>query len=164
MFSKATLLVAAILGCLTARSKSLDSVADINAFLRTGNGRTPFEVTVQVLVYYGADTFVAEDSSGHGCTMFGINGFKAGESPVIRAGDHLHLTGFVRAGSMTEPWVGIEKIDILGHGNVPVYQCLRILKQSGYDGYVSIEFEGMEDNLPALEIGLENLKTYIAML
>ena len=157
MFSKATLLVAAILGCLTARSKSLDSVADINAFLRTGNGRTPFEVTVQVLVYYGADTFVAEDSSGHGCTMFGINGFKAGESPVIRAGDHLHLTGFVRAGSMTEPWVGIEKIDILGHGNVPppINLTLAELDNPSND-YRSVCISGTVINILSDEIDAKN--------
>ena len=53
---------------------------------------------------------------------------------------------------------------ILGHGNVPVLQCLRVLKNAGYDGYVSIEFEGMEDNLSALRIGLDNLKRYISIL
>ena len=47
---------------------------------------------------------------------------------------------------------------------MPVYQCLRILHEQGYDGYVSIEFEGMEENLPALEIALENLQTYISMI
>ena len=36
------------------------------------------------------------------------------------------------------------------------------LKKSGYDGYISIEFEGMEDVLEAIQIGLENLKLYIA--
>ncbi len=53
---------------------------------------------------------------------------------------------------------------ILGQGNVPVLQCLKILNRSGYDGYVSIEFEGIEDNIPALETGLENLKKMIQAL
>ena len=39
---------------------------------------------------------------------------------------------------------------ILGHGVVPVRNCLSILKNSGYDGYVSLEFEGPEDNLDAI--------------
>jgi sugar phosphate isomerase/epimerase len=51
---------------------------------------------------------------------------------------------------------------VLGHGQVPVKQCLEIIKRSGYDGVVSIEFEGMEDPIEALEIGLENLKKYWA--
>ncbi|MHB1457534.1 MAG: sugar phosphate isomerase/epimerase family protein [Armatimonadota bacterium] len=50
---------------------------------------------------------------------------------------------------------------IIGHGNVDVPGCLKALKSAGYDGFVSIEFEGMEDNRQALEIGFANLKSYI---
>lgn len=51
---------------------------------------------------------------------------------------------------------------IIGHGNVPVKQCLMTLKRAGYEGNIAIEFEGMEDNIPALEIGLANLKRYVS--
>ena len=34
---------------------------------------------------------------------------------------------------------------IVGHGVVPVAQCLRLLKNAGYDGWYTVEFEGMED-------------------
>lgn len=53
---------------------------------------------------------------------------------------------------------------VLGHGNVPVLQCLQALKDGGYDGYVSIEFEGMEDCIEALSLGVENLKRYLSLL
>ena len=53
---------------------------------------------------------------------------------------------------------------ITGHGIVPVKQCLGILKRAGYDGYVSLEFEGMEENIEALTIGLENLRRFIKEL
>lgn len=53
---------------------------------------------------------------------------------------------------------------IIGHGNVDVPGCLKALKSAGYNGFVSIEFEGMEDNMQALEIGLANLKGYIETL
>ena len=53
---------------------------------------------------------------------------------------------------------------IIGHGIVPVKQCLKILKKAGYDGYVSIEFEGMEDNITALRIGLANLRRFISQI
>jgi sugar phosphate isomerase/epimerase len=49
---------------------------------------------------------------------------------------------------------------ILGHGNVPVQQCLYALKRVGYDDTISIEFEGMEDHLQGIAIGLSNLKRY----
>ena len=49
---------------------------------------------------------------------------------------------------------------IIGHGDVPVKQCLDILRNAGYDGYITIEYEGMEPALSGIEIGLENLKNY----
>ena len=53
---------------------------------------------------------------------------------------------------------------IVGHGDVPVTQCLRILKDIGYDSYIAIEFEGMEDTITGITIGYENLKRYIVEL
>ena len=35
------------------------------------------------------------------------------------------------------------------------------MKRAGYDGVFSIEFEGMEDNERALNIGLANLKRFV---
>lgn len=47
---------------------------------------------------------------------------------------------------------------IIGHGAVPVEQCLRILKNAGYDGYYTVEFEGMEDPVTGVACGLNTLK------
>ncbi|MGI5925016.1 MAG: sugar phosphate isomerase/epimerase family protein [Lentisphaeria bacterium] len=52
---------------------------------------------------------------------------------------------------------------IIGHGNVPVHQCVRILASKGYKGVLSIEFEGMEDVLTGIAIGQENLRRFVAM-
>lgn len=46
----------------------------------------------------------------------------------------------------------------VGHGVVPVAKCLRMLKKAGYDRWLSIEFEGMEENIPALKAGLSFLR------
>jgi sugar phosphate isomerase/epimerase len=51
---------------------------------------------------------------------------------------------------------------IVGHGNVPVVQCLRAMRRFGYDGVLSIEFEGMEDPLRGIAIGLANLRRFVA--
>lgn len=51
---------------------------------------------------------------------------------------------------------------IVGHGDVPVQHCLKALKTAGYDGFVAVEFEGMEDCIQGIQIGLNNLKSYIA--
>ena len=46
---------------------------------------------------------------------------------------------------------------IVGHGIVPVAQCINILKNSGYKGDISLEFEGPEDVLFAIESGYKYL-------
>ncbi len=50
---------------------------------------------------------------------------------------------------------------IIGHGVVPTFQILQALKSQGYDGWVSIEYSGIEENLMAIEIGSENLKRMV---
>lgn len=49
----------------------------------------------------------------------------------------------------------------LGDGDIPVEQCLAILKHAGYDGYVSIEFEGSKPCLEELRVGLSRLRQYM---
>lgn len=53
---------------------------------------------------------------------------------------------------------------IIGHGNVPVMQCLRIMHGAGYDGVLSIEFEGIEEVIPAIQMAHDNLRRMVAML
>jgi sugar phosphate isomerase/epimerase len=53
---------------------------------------------------------------------------------------------------------------ILGHGVVLVLACLRILKAAGYDGSIVVEFEGLEDPMQALRLGLANLRRMLALL
>ena len=48
---------------------------------------------------------------------------------------------------------------VVGHGVVPVRECVKTLRGAGYDGWLSLEFEGMEDNLPALRAGLSYLRS-----
>lgn len=50
---------------------------------------------------------------------------------------------------------------IIGQGEAKVYQSIKILKKTGYDGYITVEFEGMEDNLKGIRIGKDNLARFI---
>ena len=121
----------------------------------------------------------AVDHSNFGLLVDVGNFLCADEAPVSAVARvapfarHVHVKDFhIKSGSEPAPGRGFFgtragnylRGAILGHGNVPVYQCLRILHEQDYDGYVSIEFEGIEENLPALEIALENLQTYISMV
>ena len=83
---------------------------------------------------------------------------------------HVHAKDFhIKSGSEPHPGQGFFgtrggnhlRGAIVGHGNVPVKQCLDIIKSAGYNGYISIEFEGMEDPIIGIKVGHENLKRYI---
>lgn len=50
---------------------------------------------------------------------------------------------------------------ILGCGQVAVNECIDELRMGGYDGYLSLEFEGAEDPITGVSLGMENLKRYI---
>ncbi len=52
---------------------------------------------------------------------------------------------------------------VLGHGDVPVAACIKLLREAGYDGVFSLEFEGAEDNLEALKLGLAYMKKLAQM-
>lgn len=82
---------------------------------------------------------------------------------------HVHAKDFhIKSGNEADPGDGFFRTRggnylrgaIIGHGNVPVYQCIQNIKRSGYDKYVSVEFEGMEDCLKGIEIGFKNLQKY----
>lgn len=50
---------------------------------------------------------------------------------------------------------------IIGHGNVPVLQCLKIMHKAGFNGVLSIEYEGIEDVLTGIQYGHDNLRKLV---
>ncbi|MEK6796265.1 MAG: sugar phosphate isomerase/epimerase family protein [Spirochaetota bacterium] len=47
---------------------------------------------------------------------------------------------------------------IVGHGDVDIRSIVKLIKASGYDGFISVEFEGMEECRQGSKIGMANLK------
>ncbi|MCK9859325.1 sugar phosphate isomerase/epimerase [Paenibacillus sp. ATY16] len=47
---------------------------------------------------------------------------------------------------------------IAGHGDLDLRRIFRLIKQSGYDGYLTVEFEGMEECRMASSIAMDNVK------
>ena len=85
---------------------------------------------------------------------------------------HCHAKDFhLKPGTMPFPGTGWSvsrggnfwRGAIIGHGNVPILQCLRVMHRAGYAGVLSIEFEGMEDVLTGIALGLENLRRFVAL-
>ena len=50
---------------------------------------------------------------------------------------------------------------VLGDGIVPVKECVDIIKKSGYDGWITLEYEGQESPLTAVPKGLEFLRKIV---
>ena len=75
---------------------------------------------------------------------------------------------YVRSGMGYNPGCGFFKSRggnylrgaIIGQGDAPVKQCVQIAKNAGYDGYFSVEFEGIEDPEMGIAQGLKNLKMF----
>lgn len=52
---------------------------------------------------------------------------------------------------------------VLGFGNAKSAQSIGILKRAGYDGYMSVEYEGGEPEFWGIRVSLDNLKRFIEL-
>lgn len=86
---------------------------------------------------------------------------------VLPYAAHVHAKDFIfKSGDGENPGEGFFgtragnylRGTIVGHGVVPVVQCLKLVKRAGYDGWLSLEFEGMEDCITGCRVGLANLR------
>ena len=117
----------------TVASDNFGQLVDLGNFLCADDDpATAVGRCAKYAFYVHAKDFVVKDG----------NGFDPGEGFFMsRGGNYLKGT-------------------IIGHGNVPTVRCLRALRRAGYDGYMSVEFEGMEDCIRGISIGLANLRKY----
>ncbi|MFB6363517.1 sugar phosphate isomerase/epimerase family protein [Paenibacillus elgii] len=78
----------------------------------------------------------------------------------------VHLKDFYRRPSYRNPGEGWFKSThgnflrgaIVGQGDIDMPEVIRVLKASGYDGYLSVEFEGMEDPRTGSRIAMDNVR------
>lgn len=47
---------------------------------------------------------------------------------------------------------------IVGNGDINMKDVVKVVKDSGFDGYLSVEFEGMEECKQASRVGMDNLR------
>jgi L-ribulose-5-phosphate 3-epimerase len=86
----------------------------------------------------------------------------------IRHASFVHLKDFyVRPTKPGPGWLetlGGQHIrgSVFGFGDLPVTEIIRSVVQSGYDGFVSLEYEGNEPTLFGCETGLANARRLIA--
>ncbi|QNK58642.1 sugar phosphate isomerase/epimerase [Paenibacillus sp. PAMC21692] len=116
---------------------------------------------------------VQETGRGNFKTTLDIGNFMcADEDPVVAVASNLpfasmiHLKDFyLRPSSHNkgEGWFptihgNYLRGSILGDGDINMREVLRLIKKSGYNGYFSIEFEGMEECKRATGICLDNAR------
>lgn len=53
---------------------------------------------------------------------------------------------------------------IVGHGDIPLMKCLKTLKETGYDGWLVVEFDGIENPKLAVQMCLKNIERMIEAL
>ena len=66
-----------------------------------------------------------------------------------------HTDGDAHQTRACNKWIGTAT----GYGDVPIEQCIAILKRAGYDDVFSVEFEGPEDCIEALADSLAYLRS-----
>jgi len=91
---------------------------------------------------------------------------------VIGHASMLHVKDFYKRPATRSPGEGwfpttggsVLRGAIVGHGDIDIAEVLRIALASGYDGYVSIEFEGMEDCRLGTRLGFDYVRRTLQAL
>lgn len=95
---------------------------------------------------------------------FDIGNFlsSGGENPINAAEKLYPFVDFVHAKDLAEVNSGDKKYEacVTGEGIVPIKECLQLLKQKGYDGYVSLEYEAwsQQESMEGVKRSLNYLK------
>ncbi|WP_424767538.1 sugar phosphate isomerase/epimerase family protein [Paenibacillus sp. sgz302251] len=96
----------------------------------------------------------------------------ADENPVVAVANNISMASMVHVKDFYyrpatnypgEGWFGSAggnwlRGSIVGHGDIAMREVLRKVKESGYDDYISIEFEGMEECRKGTKLGFDYVK------
>jgi sugar phosphate isomerase/epimerase len=72
---------------------------------------------------------------------------------------YVHAKDFKKKPDSSMPWGWNVSPCIVGEGDVDVTGCLSVLKKAGYDGYIALEYEGLEDERIGVPKSLEYVKS-----
>jgi len=112
-----------------------------------------------IVADFGNSLFIGEEPEA----------FVARFAPLVR---HVHVKDYLRKDSRWpspgKGWYetrdgGYLRGTIIGHGTVNFIRMFSILHAVGYDGFYSMEYDGIEDAYQANVLGLANMKRYYEM-
>lgn len=98
---------------VSAYATVLQSVAEINEFLKSNSDKAAYDISGIVLAKDSGGSLILEDKTGR---MFSYGKKSFGK---VLPGDIVRLQGTAFVCTSSEPWVEADKIDILGKGTVP---------------------------------------------
>ena len=122
------------------------------------------------------DAFLGELDRDAGVVLDTGNIFFVGETPESFAARfapltrHVHVKDYICKSALWpnpgEGWYlsrdgGYLRGTVIGHGQVNFVRVMSILNAAGYDGFYSIEYDGLEDARTAQRQGLANLRRYM---
>lgn len=159
-----------------ALSRAVKGVREIFDYAEQKGVRCVYEN--QGLYFNGVnriDDFLGEVNRNVGIVADLGNILFVGETPEAFAARfapyicHVHLKDYLykdsRWPSPGEGWYqsrdgGYLRGTIAGHGVVNFSRVFSILNAAGYDGYFSMEYDGMEEPFRAIELGLSNVRRF----
>ena len=118
-------------------------------------------------------TFNAVNHDNYGLLVDMGNFMSIGEDPAMAVSRlapyavHVHVKDVK---SRTEEFEGYRYISrngrfnvatVIGTGDVPIEQCLRVLISSGYDGFLTVEYEAPDDCIEGIAKGKANLEAML---
>ncbi|HBN84072.1 MAG TPA: hypothetical protein DDZ89_09530 [Clostridiales bacterium] len=77
---------------------------------------------------------------------------------------YVHFKDFKKIPDPSKPWGWGTKSCIVGQGDVDHLGCLRVLKEVGYDGYIALEYEGVEDETIGVPESVAYMKKVIGQV
>lgn len=115
----------------------LRSIGEINGFLETKGGKTAYDVSGIVLSRNEESALILEDKTGR---MFVYGNMTV---PNVQPGDYVRLQGHAYIFTTSEPWVDVDKFEILGKGTVPPPVDIALSDLDGRrDNYRSVRVTG----------------------
>jgi len=93
--------------------------------------------------------------------MVDIGNFRStgGEDPLDGVRRTAHKAFQVHLKDVKRDAQGFWKACVLGEGDVPIKECLQVLRDVGFDGYLSLEYEAADAVKDGIERSLRNLRT-----
>ena len=137
MMKRMTIACLSAVSVLQTLAATLHSIAEINRFLESENGRNAFDVEACAMTANAGGSLVLADGEDR------VSAFCNKDIPQISKGDRLRARGYASAGRSVEPWVQVHVAELLGKANLPPPADIHLRDlDSRHDNYREVRVTG----------------------